>query len=168
MKKSLLLLCCSLVAREGLAACNPAIPRVNPDSRYQLPADGSEVLDKTTGLIWKRCSLGQTWDGRTCAGVPVRVEWPVAMNSTRSQGAGWRVPNVKELETLVETACFMPSINETIFPNTPDDWYWTSTSMSIISAYQVGFYFGDVNFENKRSDWLQDFAGYVRFVRSAR
>ena len=35
---------------------------------FYASKDGSMVWDEATGLVWARCSLGQTWTGRTCAG----------------------------------------------------------------------------------------------------
>ncbi|MCB1660812.1 MAG: DUF1566 domain-containing protein, partial [Pseudomonadales bacterium] len=34
---------------------------------------------------------------------------------------------IKELQSLVEKACSRPSINQTIFPNTSSDNYWSSS-----------------------------------------
>lgn len=38
------------------------------DGRYVIHTEGSMVLDKTTNLVWQRCSVGQTWNGNTCIG----------------------------------------------------------------------------------------------------
>lgn len=35
---------------------------------FYASKDGSMVWDEATGLVWARCSLGQTWTGKTCAG----------------------------------------------------------------------------------------------------
>jgi hypothetical protein len=39
------------------------------------------VKDKETGLIWMRCSLGQTWKNSTCQGNPGPYLWADAMET---------------------------------------------------------------------------------------
>lgn len=43
-------------------------------ARFALNADGT-ATDGTTGLTWKRCSEGQTWDGSTCTGDATLRDW---------------------------------------------------------------------------------------------
>lgn len=127
-----LTLAAAILATPALAeqTCNPEIALSKPSSRYELLAEGTEVLDRATGLIWQRCSLGQTWDGSGCAGAAATYTWQEAL----AQADGhWRVPNVKELRSLIEYAC-VPTINGTIFPDVPvtQSWqpaihYWTAS-----------------------------------------
>ena len=56
-----------------IPAAAPALNPVAPEllhGRYQILGDGSEVKDTQTGLIWARCSVGQTWQSGSCAGEP--------------------------------------------------------------------------------------------------
>lgn len=39
----------------------------------------------------------------------------------------WRLPNSKELASLVEYACFAPAISVEAFPDTPSASFWTNT-----------------------------------------
>lgn len=131
-KKSLLLICGALfVATQNHAqTCNQSISRTAPDSRYEILSNGAEVKDKQTGLIWQRCSVGQSWDGVTCAygNDSVTYNWAQAMFLVSKVGNGWRIPNIKELRSIIEEACYKPAINESIFPNTwPDRYYWSSS-----------------------------------------
>ena len=108
--------------------CNPNIAREAPDSRYQLLNDNTEVKDTQTGLIWQRCSLGQTWSGTSCTGTAATYNWTNALQTAKNMGNNWRVPNVKELDSLVEEACFNAAINETFFPATQTyNHYWSSS-----------------------------------------
>lgn len=116
----LLLMCLSapVVAQE----CNENALRDTPDSQFEV--NGDEVLDLKTGLTWKRCSVGQDWDGTTCSGSPKNFTWEGALEQAANE---WRVPNVKELTSIIEASCVSPAINVTVFPNTPGISYWTSS-----------------------------------------
>jgi hypothetical protein len=101
---------------------------------------GDEVRDASTGLIWRRCTEGQSWDGSTCAGAPVGREWGEALALAQAEaartGVAWRLPNAKELASIVDRGVTRPSINRKAFPNTAkDDWYWSSTAMSGDASY---------------------------------
>ena len=116
--------------------------------RYTL--NGEEVTDKRTGLIWKRCSEGQVWSntGVNCNGSAHKYTHEAALalakaTNTIQSITGWRLPNVKELSSLVDRACISPSIDSAAFPNTVSAWYWTSTPSATNSAYAW-----DVSFEN--------------------
>jgi hypothetical protein len=122
--------------------CNSAIPLKAPDSRYSILADGAQVLDKQTGLIWQRCSLGQEWSGATCTGFGDRYTWQQALQAAHDLGNGWRLPNIKELQSLVEEACYSPPINERLFPGTIFSYYWTSTPPAFAGNYAYVIYFG--------------------------
>jgi len=77
-----------------------------------------------------RCTLGQTWSGATCTGSPTPYVWADALAAAQSSSfAGhtdWRIPNVKELLSIVERRC-SPAINDTVFPATFPGVYWTSS-----------------------------------------
>ncbi|HNC03670.1 MAG TPA: DUF1566 domain-containing protein [Agitococcus sp.] len=143
--------------------CNPNITRSAPDSRYELLNNGTEVKDSQTGLIWQRCSLGQTWSGTSCTGTATTYNWTNALQTAANMGNGWRVPNIKELDSLVEQACYNASINETYFPNTASNWYWSS---SPVAHYSNAAWI--VSFSNGYADYGSKYANlYVRLVRSS-
>lgn len=114
------------------ACSHPALSPINPTSAYTIHDDGT-VTDPRTGLMWKRCGEGQTFDPASsrCTGELLSFDtWPVALNEAakRSSYAGhddWRLPNAKELYSLVELCKSKDSlrINTTVFPYqdaTPD------------------------------------------------
>ena len=39
-----------------------------PSQPGRFVPNGAEVIDSRTGLIWARCSVGQSWDGSACTG----------------------------------------------------------------------------------------------------
>ena len=125
------------------ALCNDRVARTAPDSRYELLNNNTEVKDKQTGLIWQRCSLGQIWDGTSCTGSAAKYNWANALQTAKNLGNGWRVPNVKELDSLIEQACYNPSINETYFPNIRSGNLWSSSPVAYHGnrAWVVDFYY---------------------------
>ena len=97
-------------------------------------SDGT-VTDAKTGLVWSQCSIGQEWSESGCSGEPANLEWQGALQAAsqfnHSGGlAGeidWRLPNIKELGSIVEHQCHSPAINEEYFPETPSESYLSST-----------------------------------------
>ena len=43
-------------------------------------------------------------------------------------GTGWRVPSVKELQTIVDETIAAPAIDTVTFPSTPAYIFWTSST----------------------------------------
>jgi hypothetical protein len=115
-------------------------------SHLQDNNDGT-ITDSKTDLMWKKCSEGQSWnaDANNCDGVPMSLSWSQALQqsstinmSTAEQNLGlgytdWRLPNIKELYSIVEHKCYYPSINEAVFSSSPTEGegryslYWSST-----------------------------------------
>lgn len=141
----------------GLAAVAPA----QAQSRYAYSADGAEVTDAQTGLIWRRCTVGQAWSNGICVGglTVFRHEEALAHAMTQS---GWRLPNVKELTSLVDTSSVRPAINGVAFPGTPTALYWSSTPDVQLpsSAWSVDFGMGGVVSTGRNT-----FGVLVRLVR---
>jgi len=96
---------------------------------------GSLVLDNTTGLMWKRCALGKVWEEKSqkCEGNALLYNWKeslnevVKINKTAELFKDWRLPNIKELSSIVDTSCVFPAINQEYFPNTDNKGFWTSS-----------------------------------------
>ena len=82
--------------------------------------DGT-VTNTNTGLIWQACMVGMTWDNtnRTCLGDPTAMSWDAAMklSSNFAGKTDWRVPNIVELNSIVDVRKFYPAINNALFPN---------------------------------------------------
>ena len=148
--------------------CNSAATLAAPDSRFQDNGDGT-VSDLQTSLMWQQCSIGQS--GVDCAtGSETYFTWDLALQqgeALNSSGgfAGytdWRLPNIKELRSLVEYACNAPSINISFFPNTPGLIYWSSSPYAPYSDYVWIVYFNDGTSDNYRRNTSHS----VRLVRS--
>ncbi|ABM23526.1 MULTISPECIES: DUF1566 domain-containing protein [Shewanella] len=112
---------------------NSAIQATTPSSEFTDNGDGT-VTHLTTGLIWQRCSLGQTWDGSYCIDNATTYNWPAsALQAKDNLFAGysdWRLPNKNELASIIEYRCHHPAINSQIFPNTSPSGYWSSSHSS--------------------------------------
>jgi len=162
-------------ATAPLALAQQRCPRslTTPDSDFADDAGPGMVRHKPTGLIWKRCAEGQSWDTdtSTCIGVAATYNWPDALARVDALNAGtvgenlgptdWRLPNINELHSLVELGCLSPAISLTQFPNTPASVFWSaSPHANPTDAWAV--YFSD-GFDNGivRSD-----ANRVRLVRA--
>ena len=123
----------SLVSTVNAELCNVEhIQETTPIDKFIDHQDGS-ITDIETGLTWAKCSYGQTYNVGQCEGEPIHVEsWGEALNVAKAQSSflgktGWRIPNIKELDTIVERRCVRPSINLVAFPNTPSAVFYSST-----------------------------------------
>ena len=100
-------------------------------TRFTISSDGQSVTDSQTALIWQRCSVGTQWSGGSCVGTPACVTYDQAVSLAASQSAAtgfsWRIPNIKELGTLVDVTANKPAINSTVFPATSSSGYWSNT-----------------------------------------
>lgn len=144
--------------------CANDITRAAPNSRYQALSlsNNSEVQDLTTKLIWQRCTLGQAWDGQSCTGTATRHTWREALMMAKQAGNGWRVPNIKELQSLLDRSCFHPAINTIFFPNTQSSNYISSSPLGDAEVWGVNFTRGDTfGLDVLTPD------SYVRLVRSS-
>jgi hypothetical protein len=133
-----------------------------PLSHFVISSDGEEVTDRATGLIWRRCMEGMNWDGATCTGTPKYFMWYEALQYVASERVGWRLPNVKEMASLVDTSNDGPlAMNTTIFPNTTNDQFWTSSPfvLDVFYGWVVHSFYGHSYFT-----YLED-SGAIRLVR---
>lgn len=149
-----------------LAGIRPAL------ADFALNGDGT-VTDSVTGLIWDRCSWGQTLiaapEPGTCDGTASKHTWQQALgvavtaNTQSYKGrTDWRLPNRNELESLVKITASYPTIDTSVFPGTPGTYYWSSTpyTPNPAVAWVVNFYDGDVGAR------LHGNGFHVRLVRS--
>lgn len=170
MRVKLLLLPLLFIAPDLLAerVCEGYITDEWPDARYEINLESGVVLDIRTGLMWKRCSEGQT--GINCeTGFVPTYGWnnalarPQTLNSTGFAGyTDWRVPNTKELRSIAAINCTGPAINETAFPNTPNNLYWTSSAIRSNNSHAWSIEF-------RRGTDIPDNSGFgssLRLVRS--
>jgi len=138
---TILLISSSLFSFAAIAAsdpvginCDPTLYQDYTPSDFIDNKDGS-VTDLRTSLIWAKCSIGQTYtlSSNSCSGSGAisYATWGEALAAADSYSingtTGWRLPNIKELGSLVDRSCAEPTINLTLFPNTVSSVYYSST-----------------------------------------
>jgi len=107
--------------------------------------DGT-VTDNATGLIWQQ-------------GEPGYMNWDSALSYCEGLSLGghsdWRLPNIKELESITDDTRCIPAIDTAYFPNArPTSPYWSSTSDASTTSGTSSPYFA----------WFVSFgAGHVLF-----
>ncbi len=113
--------------------------------------DGT-VTDITTGLMWQKASDGS-------------MTWENAISHCESLSlAGyddWRLPNIRELRSIVDYGKYSPAIDTNMFPDTKSSPYWSSSTNASNTdhAWLVYFTHGYGGSNHKSSDY------YVRAVR---
>lgn len=148
--------------------CHSEVIQDAPNSRY-INNVNATITDQQTGLMWKQCSEGPTNSDCTIPDAVV-FNWQQALQQAETVNAtggfagfnDWRLPNIKELSSLVETQCYLPSINLTLFPGTPVARHWSSSlKSSSDGVFFADFDDGGVGFagNNRESTY------YIRLVR---
>lgn len=139
-----------------------------PSGSFTVNVDGT-VSDTATGLMWDRCSIGQS--GAACAtGTATPMTWAAALTAAVSANTAnykgyndWRLPNYKELQSLVlMSAATAPLIDLTAFPATPATVYWSSTTY----AATLNIAHGVIFYDSGTFDFQKTSSAAVRLVRS--
>ena len=137
----------------------------HPDYTIYNPVGSSLVtVDNRTGLMWVTnpadAVMGGTynWAGAiaACETLNYAGYGPGVANN------GWRLPNIKELQSIVDYGRQNPSINTAYFFDTQSSYYWSSTTYipNTSFAWLVYFYSGNTLYYNKTD------SHYVRCVRA--
>ena len=131
------------------------------DGRYTINTPGS-VTDNVTGLIWQQCYVSDKhWDAALA--YCEDLYW-AGFND-------WRLPNIKELESLVDKTRSEPAINTDYFEVPFDDnygiiggYFWSSSSraQNPTSAWGVDFGYGYVSNFGKSASYYYIYARCVR------
>ena len=155
----------AFVAGAACAAGNPngAAQTSTPTSAFTNHGDGT-LTHALTGLMWKQCPQGLSGTG--CAtGSPAAMTWRAALVAAAADShAGytdWRLPNAKELASIIEFCGYYPAVNQVVFPGSSVSTFWSgSTSATSPSrAWAVFFYDGGTSSDAKST------SDFVRLVR---
>jgi hypothetical protein len=130
--------------RAGVSWPNPRF--VNPDG--SLPV-GNMILDLLTGLIWTKDANAPGPGGCNPSGSKTWQEalnYVACLNTNNYLGySDWRLPNVNELESLVDAEWSNPALpSGHPFSNVVADFYWSSTTSAVYidNAASVSMYDG--------------------------
>lgn len=153
-----IVLACLVAVAVHVAAAGPRFSRT-------VVAGAPVVADAATGLMWQGCPAGMTGTASTCTGTALRQTWQAALDycqdSTSAGFTDWYLPNISELRSIVDNGRVSPAIDPTIFPGTPGNYFWSSSSYagSGSDAWTVSFSYGNVDYDGKTD---------TRYVRCAR
>lgn len=96
------------------------------------------VTDIATGLLWQKQDDDISREHADASAYCAEL--------TLANESDWRLPNVKELPTIVDYRLMRPAIDDAKFPNTDLRQYWTATSAvgDLRSAWVVSFSSGAI------------------------
>ena len=109
---------------------------------FNTNGDGT-IIDNLTGLIWQKIQSAalMTW------------EEALTYASALELGgkADWRLPNVKELQSLNDEKRYKPSFNKEFFSNVSSGNFWSSTTQinSPVRAWDINVEYGIVSYNDK-------------------
>lgn len=156
---------------ESTQTCNGGLA-TTPTTNFQDNLDGT-VTDLKTKLIWKKCTEGQIWQSNnTCkyeTDITPMFTWKEALEMANkvnysggfASATNWRIPNVKELSSIIENTCYAPAINLNVFPVSLAGIYWSATPYINANdyAWSVSFTYGENRMSYKHNYYL------IRLVR---
>ncbi len=128
-----------------------------PKQDFSDNGDGT-IRDNATGLEWQQDQ-------------PNSMKWQDALNYCNGLELGgnsdWRLPNVKELESIVDETANRPSINLSFFPNSGAYFFMTSTTFMghPTVLWIVDFDCGGIYNGYSTTSFFKSFNGYFRCVR---
>ena len=147
------------LALAGLTSMSAA----HADGRFVISADGQEVTDTQTKLVWQRCAVGMKWDGKTCAGKATKMSLAQAKKAQDASNPAWHAPSKEELSSLVNKSQKKPRIDHDAFPATPSGVFWAMRpeANDNLNAWLVDFRSGRVFGNVRKASY------FVRLVRTA-
>jgi hypothetical protein len=144
--------------------CLETLENTTKTGRFRDQLDGT-TYDLNSGLLWTACAYGQVWSDGSCTGVAEKLtlaEALVAADDLTFAGyQSWRLPNINELQSLIEWSCVGPAANKTFFPDLYNSYYLSASARDIDGvpvSTVVDFYSG------RARDALYN-TNYVFFVR---
>ncbi len=114
------------------------------------------ITDNETSLIWQQDPTHDTWENAL-----VYCE-----NLYLGGWSDWRLPNIRELESIMDENRAYPAINTEYFPDYSDESFWSSTTDDGISSFAwcVSLSVGRV-YSDFKSNYYIDYSRYFRCVR---
>ena len=135
-----------------------------PESADRFLSHGNgTVTDKYTGLMWQRTTSQSG------------LNWEQALRYSKDLTLGgytdWRLPNIKELLSLVDFFRINPAIDTDFFDDPASSgtrFFWSSTTTFLANwAYGINFLNGSFSSEKKTFSSIQLYVRAVRTVQGA-
>ena len=93
--------------------------------RFSIDSIKGTVLDNATKLTWQRAI--DTSGGEDGQGGRTLMQAMGYCTNLTLAGGGWRLPEVRELRSLIDTAVEQPALDHAAFPSAPTKDYWSNT-----------------------------------------
>jgi len=148
------------LAQDGTYIPSAAQPKYTV---YTLTGGSLVTVDDRTGLMWLTNPSTNTFINENCDWKNYTCSWGNAIYTCENLNfAGyedWRLPNVRELTSIVNYGKSLPSVNTTAFPGIISTDYWTSTPFidgygGWYDTFSVNFSYGSVNTVSYGSTYL--------------
>jgi len=178
--KALVILATACMSVSAIAqVCSDKPSLFNSSTKEFIKHNDGTVTHIETRLMWKQCLEGK--DGDCTGGDLSLLNWQQALEAVVEVNANggfagysdWRLPNAKELVSIIEYGCVKPAINLAVFNNMPDMVdlkVWSSTATEIysgglhIKSWYAEYEDGSVSWNNANRE-SQNYA--VHLVRGA-
>ena len=98
--------------------CVRGRPSCTDDDASAYSMTGDVAHDESTGLTWQRRVEHDNYSWRDAGH---------HCSTLDSNGGGWRLPSVRELLSLVDVGRVEPAIDTSAFPDTPSEFFWSSS-----------------------------------------
>ena len=148
---------------EPVAVDDDGTLKLGTPLRYRANGDGT-VTDLNTGLMWEKkvegsgclhCVNDEFYRWSTADGSGKSIwDWLDDLNASNFAGhSDWRIPNVRELHSIVHYGFSSPALDPVFGPSAVA--YWSSTTRGGVSGFNdaafVDFDAGEVRFDFKLS-----------------
>ena len=95
---------------------------------YEFISNNDYILNVSTGIIWEK-SVNNS-----------ELSWSDALDACSNKGTGWFLPNINELQTIMNYSNPNPKVDN-IFENFTDKTLWTSTIYRADGEYAYAIHF---------------------------
>jgi hypothetical protein len=125
----------------------------------RIPATGGSFIVGLATLPNVRFDVGTRIYWQADPATTVTATWLGALNYCKNlalDGLTWRLPNLKELSSLVDISASHPAIDTSVFPGTVSGPYWTSTPVPnrLWEAYTIDFSYGQGSYDDFVNDMV--------------
>ena len=125
-----------------------AAPATTSPIHHFVNNGNGTITDTDTGLMWQQgeISAATNWEGALS----------YAASLTLGSNTDWRVPNIKELQSINDETLVNPSVDTNYFPGATASYYWSSTSMFNLTnvAWYLDCMYGITTYTDKTNGLL--------------